>query len=729
VGPNGAAAASEFVAVDDSYVDANKPDRNYGSRKSMHVHSDPMRVAYLKFDVIGAGSPESVALQINIESNATVVDLYHVPDSSWDEATLTHGNAPPLGTFIGSRSGVLSGSYYFDVSSVVTGDGLYSFALATTGSDQISVGTKEGGGPARLHIPAPPSPFLVTRTGTNYTAASPLSSYDGSLRSVVESAVSELGMHGGGTVTFAADTFDLGTDQFEFRGVADIVFEGQGMYATAITNDSSAAADSEPFDFVSVDRVTLRGFTVAANGPPRTTSDALDFDNGNDNLVDNVRITASRSRGIIFDGKGLGWTAVGNTVTNCVIEGVHGDGIELLAASWNTISGCSIGNVGGHGIQVNKASMSAPQANKKSTDNLITNTTIDQAGRDGINIISSDRTRVITNVVTNSADDVSNRDGIRIQSIGGISCDDNEIDLTTATDTQVVKTQRYGINISNVECNRTVIGEGNILDGNRLGEINDNGTNTQYPLDIEPPTVPTGVTAVASTHYEVDVAWAASTDNVGVTAYTVSRNGSAIAALDGSTLSFSDKTVAPLTTYEYTVEAFDAAGNPSGPSTPPSPVTTPPIGTITLEPTDDAYVDSARSTSNFGSRNALRIDGSPTKDGYLKFDVIGVFEPVTSVTLKIYPGTGSTVGLDVHAVTDTGWTEGAITYDTAPVIGAVLGSSGPFSAGSYLEIDVTGYVTGNGLWSFGVTTPHSAQLRLDSSEGTNAPELVIEQGA
>ncbi|MEA2002998.1 MAG: DNRLRE domain-containing protein, partial [Actinomycetota bacterium] len=101
---------------------------------------------------------------------------------------------------------------------------------------------------------------------------------------------------------------------------------------------------------------------------------------------------------------------------------------------------------------------------------------------------------------------------------------------------------------------------------------------------------------------------------------------------------------------------------------------------------------------------------------------------VTSATIRIYGASGASVGFDLSEVADTSWTESTITYDTAPAIGALLGSSGPFSAGSYLEIDVTAYITGNGLWSFGVTTPHTTAIRFDSSEGANPPELVIVQG-
>src|SRR5207253_137355 len=52
------------------------------------------------------------------------------------------------------------------------------------------------------------------------------------------------------------------------------------------------------------------------------------------------------------------------------------------------------------------------------------------------------------------------------------------------------------------------------------------------------------------------------------------RGGTRVGTVGGTTLSYSDTTVAPSTTYSYTVDAFDAAGNHSAPSAAAS-VTTP----------------------------------------------------------------------------------------------------------------------------------------------------------
>src|SRR5881396_1732918 len=101
------------------------------------------------------------------------------------------------------------------------------------------------------------------------------------------------------------------------------------------------------------------------------------------------------------------------------------------------------------------------------------------------------------------------------------------------------------------------------------------------PPDTTPPLVPTGLTASAVSSSQINLSWAASSDNVGVTGYRVYRGGTQIATT--TTTSFTNTGLSPSTTYSYTVAAFDAAGNlsaqsgPASATTPAAPDTTPPL--------------------------------------------------------------------------------------------------------------------------------------------------------
>ena len=341
------------------------------------------------------------------------------------------------------------------------------------------------------------SPYVISRMGTTSTyTATPASGsvITGPLKDVVETAVSNLNSGGGGTVRFLSATYDLGSTWWEFYDLNDIVFEGAGMGQTIITNNVSAATDTEPFDMTASDRITIRDLTVDANGPLRSTSDAIDFDGGDLVVIERVEISGSRARGIIFDGKGSGSIshADNNTVRDCYVHDIPGAGIELLASNNNVIDGCTIEDVGGYGIRVTKSSSTATQPNKPSNDNVISNNVINQAGSDGIFVNSSNRNQLRGNSILNSADDTPGRSGIQITSSNSEFCDDNTVRTNIATDNQATKTQRYGLNIASSNCHRTVVGSDNDFQGNLTGEIRDNGTNTIYEMGNQRPVVSAG---------------------------------------------------------------------------------------------------------------------------------------------------------------------------------------------------------------------------------------------
>jgi chitodextrinase len=104
---------------------------------------------------------------------------------------------------------------------------------------------------------------------------------------------------------------------------------------------------------------------------------------------------------------------------------------------------------------------------------------------------------------------------------------------------------------------------------------------TQAAPDTTAPSTPTGLTATAASSSRINLSWAAATDNVGVTGYNVYRNGTQIATL-GAVTTFQNTGLAASTTYTYTVLAFDAAGNASGPSTAASATTLVPGTTAIL---------------------------------------------------------------------------------------------------------------------------------------------------
>jgi chitodextrinase len=88
---------------------------------------------------------------------------------------------------------------------------------------------------------------------------------------------------------------------------------------------------------------------------------------------------------------------------------------------------------------------------------------------------------------------------------------------------------------------------------------------TQAAADTIAPSVPAGLTAAAVSSTQINLSWAASTDNVGVTGYRVYRGGTLLASV-GAVTTYQNTGLSASTSYSYTVLAFDAAGNASAQS-------------------------------------------------------------------------------------------------------------------------------------------------------------------
>src|SRR5207253_4378636 len=85
-----------------------------------------------------------------------------------------------------------------------------------------------------------------------------------------------------------------------------------------------------------------------------------------------------------------------------------------------------------------------------------------------------------------------------------------------------------------------------------------NAAGTTPSVDTTPPSTPTGLTAAAAGSTGANLAWSASTDNVGVTGYIVRRNGVQVAT--PATTGHAD-TGLSVETDSSTVAARDAAAN------------------------------------------------------------------------------------------------------------------------------------------------------------------------
>lgn len=137
----------------------------------------------------------------------------------------------------------------------------------------------------------------------------------------------------------------------------------------------------------------------------------------------------------------------------------------------------------------------------------------------------------------------------------------------------------------------------------------------QPVVDVTAPTAPTGLGATATSQSQIALSWTASTDNVGVTGYRIYRNGALQATTAGT--SYQDTGLTAGTTYNYTVRAYDAAGNQSVDSLPASAttLTPPPAPTVNITATPSTVAAGGSSTLDWTSTNATSCSASNSWSG------------------------------------------------------------------------------------------------------------------
>ncbi len=150
-----------FNPTDDTYVEADKPDQNFGASSQVGVDNSPIIHMLLKFTVSGVGSQKVTSAKLRlycVNLSGVGGDFYPVADTTWSEKNVTWNTAPTSGTTsLGKLGAVAVGSWYeLDVTSLVTGDGTYSLQGISSSSDGAYYSSKEGANPPQLVITVSP---------------------------------------------------------------------------------------------------------------------------------------------------------------------------------------------------------------------------------------------------------------------------------------------------------------------------------------------------------------------------------------------------------------------------------------------------------------------------------------------------------------------------------------------------------------------------------------------
>jgi len=175
-------------------------------------------------------------------------------------------------------------------------------------------------------------------------------------------------------------------------------------------------------------------------------------------------------------------------------------------------------------------------------------------------------------------------------------------------------------------------------------------------IDVDAPTVPTGLAVTETTGSSVTLSWTASTDNVLVTGYYVYSGLTVVAFIAAPYVTIDG--LSSGTSYTYTVKAKDKAGNLSAASAPITAETTsPPVfsGTFLQPDLGDSW-NAAQWEEEFEYMQDVGIDqlvlqwtaNSKFKTAVYPTSVTGYTQNTTQDLMELALETGESVGTDIY---------------------------------------------------------------------------------
>jgi hypothetical protein len=138
-----------FTPTADTYVRADQPTSNFGSTNPIGVDNSPVKHLLLKFAVSGVGTRTVVSAKLRlycVDPATFGGDFRRVADTTWSEGAVNWNTAPAAdANSLATLGAVTTGTWYeVDVTSLVTGDGVFSLKVLSTSSNGADYTSKEG---------------------------------------------------------------------------------------------------------------------------------------------------------------------------------------------------------------------------------------------------------------------------------------------------------------------------------------------------------------------------------------------------------------------------------------------------------------------------------------------------------------------------------------------------------------------------------------------------------
>ncbi len=151
--------------------------------------------------------------------------------------------------------------------------------------------------------------------------------------------------------------------------------------------------------------------------------------------------------------------------------------------------------------------------------------------------------------------------------------------------------------------------------------------------------------------------------------------------------------------------------------------------TVTVVPSDDAYLDSAAPYRNTGS--AVKVVASkvgiPTKTALFKFTVPAAPEHgvLSGARLELTANRNLPARVDLRRLSSTSWNEKTVMVKTGVTATDTLASLAPAADSKALSFDVQKFVSPATTQGFGVTTPAGTAELISKEAAAGHPRLVL----
>ena len=147
---------------------------------------------------------------------------------------------------------------------------------------------------------------------------------------------------------------------------------------------------------------------------------------------------------------------------------------------------------------------------------------------------------------------------------------------------------------------------------------------------------------------------------------------------------------------------------------------------IIIYPSDDATVQKNQADTNYGDSKFLIVRNSQSsvaRKALLKFNVTDINGSITKATLRLY-SINHEGNITLRSVSDTGFDESALTWNTLPQTGEILHVA-EATGDAWITLDVTHHIQSEGVYGLEIETSVDATGKFSSKEGSASPELVL----